>query len=249
MVQKATISERLLSDSLFGQGPGIEDPNIDEEEKDSSDSPSILNLSQDDTLPRFKLTIFITSSGKKDGDHIAKIFIGQILDEDDDEEEDEGDENDDEENDDGEFEISDIENLSDEEIGIDEETGADVEEEIAYSSKSLRSENQKLADSLVHIPARLERKDRLSFTLHIDNDEKPKEDSGTQQLKKKKAPVMSLQQGADLVLADLVKLGSMKKGQSVKVGTLFYIESCRFLFGSTEGFQIFLYCLTRKYWY
>ncbi|KAF3327970.1 protein EXECUTER 1 [Carex littledalei] len=212
LVQKATISERLLSDSLFGQGPGIEDPNIDVEEKDSSDNPNILNLSQDDTLPRFKLTIFITSSGKIDGDHIAKIFIGQILDEDDDEEE----ENDDEENDDGEFE-SDMENLSDEEIGIDEETGADAEQEIAYSSKSLRSENEKVADSLVHIPARLERKDRFSFTLHIDNDEKPKEDSGTQQLKKKNAAVIPPQQGADLVLPDLVKLGSMKKGRSVKV--------------------------------
>jgi hypothetical protein len=127
------------------------------------------------------------------------------------------DEKDDTEENDEEFYISELENLA------EEESESDAEEEIAYSSKGSRTESEKVSDSLV--PARLERKDRFSFMLHIDNDEKPKEDSNTQQLKKKEA-VISIQPGSDLVLQDFVKLGSGKKELSVKASTF----SCMTLF-------------------
>lgn len=145
------------------------------------------------------------------------------------------DEKDDTEENDDEFDISELENLA------EEESGSDIEVEMAYSSNSSRSEGEKVSHSLV--PARMERKDRFSFTLRIDNDEKPKEDSGTRQLKKKKAAVISVQHGTDLVLPDLAKLGSGKKEISVKVSTFLYmifsviIDGCRSYFVLLKDFN------------
>ncbi|XP_072962513.1 protein EXECUTER 1, chloroplastic [Typha angustifolia] len=192
------------------------DANSDDERDDDVDLTAGLagleNLSPD-MVPIIKVKVLkVVSTGKVDKDFISKI-IDQILEED-------GDDNSVELESKELDDIGSENNIEETEIDAGQEASDASEDESEFPIKisvGAITEEDGSPKNLVPVPARLERRDRLSFSLYVEQDDKNKEAGGTELLAKKNDSLRSVPRAADLLIPDLAKVIGRKNKISVRI--------------------------------
>ncbi|XP_020084280.1 protein EXECUTER 1, chloroplastic [Ananas comosus] len=187
-----------------------------EERDDDSDLAGLAGLQNvpRDMIPVFKVKVLkVVSSGKVDKDFISKI-IDQILEEEDDDD-----------NDDTDLESSDREDIGDEnkteELGTDarEATNATEDQTGATTKLSVSVVKQEdvLRRRIVQVPARLEKRNNLSFSFYIEDDGEQHKTGRKRRVSQNKIAPHSVQHDSELVIPDLAKVIGSKKKVSLKI--------------------------------
>ena len=193
-----------------------------DDDSDVSDGLAGIQNVLRDMIPGVKVKVLkAVSPGKVDRDLIAKV-IEQIMEEED-------------ESTDDELEVSEAEDVRAESDIEIEDIEADAEDATSDATEKQNEISVKLvigtlmqnisADlppkDVVRVPAKLEKKDRLSFLFSIEQDDKQHETKAKEQALQKRVAALSAQQSYN-VMSDLAKVFTSKEKVPMKVSLIFW---------------------------